>query len=370
VPIFDQGYQHWNGQLAGPAARTLAITRRGVRSGMRGLFLRIHLLLAWLPALVLAFVLCLWGLVERGSTMVSPFVKMLASIFAPQMLADPRKYRLEVWTLSFHAFLVVELYLSMILILMVGPSLISQDLRFNALPLYFSRPLRRVDYFLGKLGVIVAFLAMVIVVPSVVAYVLGLAFSLDLSIVRDTFPLLLSAVLYGLVIAVSAGLLVLALSSLSRNSRYIALFWIGIWSVSGFLGKALEAADHDQRRHAYRVASMASLPRSANPAGSAAAWRKFQEDFERAEDEARRHDWRPLVSYTGNLSRIGQQLLKTDAAWQTIANFLPPDERRSFLRDRVGPQYPWQWSAVVLAGFFGVSVLILNFRVKSLDRLK
>ncbi len=30
----------------------------------------------------------------------------------------------------------------MLLVLMVGPDLISQDLRFNAIPLYFARPLR------------------------------------------------------------------------------------------------------------------------------------------------------------------------------------------------------------------------------------
>ena len=79
----------------------------------------------------------------------------------------------------------------MILIVLVGPSLISQDLRFNALPLYLSRPLRRIDYLLGKLGVIGAFLGLVIIVPCLVAYVLGLLFSLDLTIVRDTYRLLL-----------------------------------------------------------------------------------------------------------------------------------------------------------------------------------
>ncbi len=52
---------------------------------------------------------------------------------------------------------------------MVGPNLISQDLRFNAIPLYFSRPVRRFDYFLGKLGVIATFLAAVSIVPAVAA---------------------------------------------------------------------------------------------------------------------------------------------------------------------------------------------------------
>ena len=75
----------------------------------------------------------------------------------------------------------------MLLVLVVGPDLVSQDLRFNALPLYFSRPLRRIDYFLGKLGVIALFLAAVAVVPAVAAYLLGVAFSLDFAVVRDTW---------------------------------------------------------------------------------------------------------------------------------------------------------------------------------------
>ncbi len=33
-------------------------------------------------------------------------------------------------------------------------------------------------------------------------------------------------------------------------------------------------------------------------------------------------------------------------------------------------QYPWQWSAAVLAGLFVLSLWILTTRVKSLDRLK
>src|ERR1700730_17091241 len=131
----------------------------------------------------------------------------------------------------------------MFLILMVGPSLISQDLRFNALPLYFSRPLRRIDYFVGKLGIIATFVGMVTVIPSLIAYVLGLLFSLDITIVRDTFPLLLGCIGYGLLIVLSAGMLILALSALSRNSRYIALFWVGLWFVSSVAGVTLNTVD-------------------------------------------------------------------------------------------------------------------------------
>jgi ABC-2 type transport system permease protein len=239
----------------------------------------------------------------------------------------------------------------MILILLVGPNLISQDLRYNALPLYFSRPLRRSDYFLGKLGVIVAFLGMVIIVPSLVAYVLGLLFSLDITIVRDTFGLLLASVAYGLVIALSAGLLILALSSLSRNSRYVALFWLGIWFVSSAVAGVLDSVDRQQR-----------MVQGGHGWGSA--------EFPAEELEAAKTNWRPLVSYTANLSRVGQQLLGADACWERLSQLRPSGQRDWFLLGNIGTRYPWYWSAAVLAALFGISACILNFSIKSLDRLR
>ena len=71
MPIFDQGYQHWSGELSGHAWRWLAITRHGVRVGMKNRMVRLLLLISWLPAIGLAFVLCLWGLLERKSDLVT-----------------------------------------------------------------------------------------------------------------------------------------------------------------------------------------------------------------------------------------------------------------------------------------------------------
>ena len=377
MPIFDQGYQHWSGQLAGHAWRWLAITRHGVRAGRSNRFLRLFLLLAWIPAVALAFMLCVWGLLERKSDIVAPIIPFLAFL-QPEMIADPRLYRLEIWTLCYHYFLMIEMWLSMILILIVGPSLISQDLRFNALPLYFSRPLRRIDYFLGKLGIIVAFLGMVIIVPSIIAYVLGLLFSLDISIIRDTFRLLLSSILYGLIIATSAGLLVLALSSLSRNSRYVVLFWLGIWFIGLVLSNILEETAHAQRRHAFMRKNMQQL-QAEFPRGPMSSqdqrkwqrnWQKAWEQFQAEEARPDYKDWRPLVSYAANLSRVGEHLMGANAAWQKLSLMQPRAMRDRYMYTFAGPQYPWYWSAAVLVGLFGISAWILNSRVKSLDRLK
>jgi ABC-2 type transport system permease protein len=277
-------------------------------------------------------------------------------------------------------FLSSELTLSMILIVLVGPDLISQDLRFNALPLYLSRPLRRIDYLVGKLGVIAAFLGLVTIVPCLLAYALGLLFSLDLTILRDTYRLLLASIAYGLVIIFSAGTLILALSSLSRNSRYVALFWLGIWIVSGIVATVLQSVDQVQRRQASFNRAMASpsasptpqtLPERRRPRrGGTVTHRWSSEDFEAEEIEAAKTNWRPLVSYTANLSRVGRQLLGTDACWRTLSELEPAYGRKRYLHQYTGPQYPWYWSAGVLAGIFGLSACILSFSVRSLDRLR
>jgi ABC-2 type transport system permease protein len=350
---------------------------------MKNRLLRIALLIAWLPAVVLAFFLCVWGLLEQKSDLVQPLVPFLSGILGQEIVDDPKAFRVEVWTLAYDYFLLTELRLSMIVILLVGPGLISRDLRFNALPLYFSRPLRRIDYFAGKLGVVVAFLGLVLVVPSVIAYVLGLLFSLDWTIVRDTFPLLLASVGYGAVMSVSAGLLILALSSLSRNSRYVGLFWLAVWFVSSIVGTVLETVNEEQRmnhayrraaeaEHAARVAAQTKTPeeRQRQAMEQQAAQRRIWTDIAREQREAARSDWRPLFSYTANVSRIGRHWLGADASWEKLAETVPADERDRYLLESMGPQYPWYWSAGVLAVLLGLSACTLNFRVKSLDRLK
>src|SRR5262249_54146197 len=147
---------------------------------------------------------------------------------SPEAIASPQKFRFIFWTYAYHIFFQTEVVFSMLLVLLIGPNLISQDLRFNALPLYFSRPLRRSDYFLGKLGIIVFCLSAVMVVPAAVAYLLGLAFSPELNTIKDTIHLLPAAIAFGVFVAVAAGTVMLGLSSLSRNARYVGAFWLSL----------------------------------------------------------------------------------------------------------------------------------------------
>ena len=354
MPIFDQGYQHWKGPLSGHAWRWLAISRHGLRTQLKGRYVRLLLILAWMPALVLVSVLAVWGLFEQGAV----GAEWLPMLKAQAITDDPQTFRQAIWTLAYSFFFRIELYFIMLLVTLAGPNLISLDLRYNALPLYLSRPLTRLDYFLGKLGVIAALVAAVAVLPAAVAYLLGVCFSLNLSVVRDTWRLLPGSILYGLLIVVSAGTLMLALSSLSRRSLYVGLTWVGLfligWVVAGVLGgihRETLLFSRLRKEQAYRVGvqsefqrtlrpprdlprepqvkgfdsleedddvsecPLAEMPNGTGHAGATApirelTWLELQEQLRQTETEARKTDWRPLFSYTANLHRLGEAILE------------------------------------------------------------
>ena len=95
MPIFDQGYQHWSGDLSSYGWRWLAITRRGVRTALQVRMVRMALILAFMPAILLVVALCLWGLIERQSASIEAFKPYLTMLLGQPILAGPREYRVE-----------------------------------------------------------------------------------------------------------------------------------------------------------------------------------------------------------------------------------------------------------------------------------
>jgi ABC-2 type transport system permease protein len=368
MPILDQGYQHWKGSLGGHAWRWLAITRQGVRAQLKNRWVWALFTLSCIPALVLSAFLVLWGLFEQKSALLTPILMFLQGL-PDELRAGPRGFRNTFWTLAFDQFLAGQVLTSMLLVLLVGPELISQDLRFNAIPLYFSRPVRRLDYFAGKLGVIAVYLSAVTIVPVLLAYILGVAFSLDPMVVRDTWRVLVGSLLFAVIVVASAGTLILAISSLSRNSRYVGALWLGIWIISETSAGVLFLTIH--------------------------------------------REWCPLLSYTANLGRVREALLDTPTSRQKLSGLFQAGQNQIRRTARPGPfgrrrgsasvsdrsatppsgppsapppgrsasssviedaggsaTYPWQWSAGVLAGLGALSILTLSSRVRSLDRLR
>ena len=85
MPIFDQGYQHWEGTLSGHGWRWLAVARHGVRAQLKNRFVRLMLLVAWLPALALVTALTLWGLIEQRAESI---ISLVQRLLPPDLIAQ------------------------------------------------------------------------------------------------------------------------------------------------------------------------------------------------------------------------------------------------------------------------------------------
>ena len=77
MPIFDQGYRHWDGELSGLAWRWWAITRNGVAAQWKSKAVKAVVFMALGPALLLAGFLIVWGLFEQRSSLLLPFLSII-----------------------------------------------------------------------------------------------------------------------------------------------------------------------------------------------------------------------------------------------------------------------------------------------------
>jgi len=120
---------------------------------------------------------------------------------------------------------------SMLAVLMaavVGTPLIAEDHKARALPLYFSRPITHLDYVLGKFLAVFWFLALLLLLPPVLMYVIQLGFSNEAGLALKQLPTLARSLVPGLVGCFVYGALALGTSSLTEKTNQAALLFFGL----------------------------------------------------------------------------------------------------------------------------------------------
>jgi len=110
----------------------------------------------------------------------------------------------------------------------VGAGLIANDRRANALQIYLSKPLARSEYIAGKLGVLMVFLILVTWVPALLLLLLQMLFAGSFVFIRKNIFLFPAITIFAFVQVLAASFAMLALSSLSKSSRFVAILYAGI----------------------------------------------------------------------------------------------------------------------------------------------
>ena len=125
--------------------------------------------------------------------------------------------------------------------LYVGAGLIANDRRANALQLYLSKPITRVEYIAGKVMILALFLFAVTLAPAIMLLFLQVMFAGGMQFVTGNLFLLPAITLFTTVQVAVASCSMLALSSLSKSHRFVAIMYAGVIFFTAALYQILRA---------------------------------------------------------------------------------------------------------------------------------
>ena len=203
MPIHDQSYRRYGGGKATPGWAWTVIARAGIKQMLRKRAFLGLLLLSSAAFIVRAVQLYIAANVPQ------------AALLAPTAA-------------TFREFLDNQNFFVFVVTVYVGAGLIANDRRANALQIYLSKPLMRTEYIAGKAAILFTFLMLVTWVPAILLVLLQIMFYGTFTFVKANLFLFPAITVASLLQVFVATFTMLALSSLSKSSRYVAILYTGI----------------------------------------------------------------------------------------------------------------------------------------------
>ena len=215
MPIHDQGYRRYGGRREAHGRTWWVITRAGIIERLRERKFLGLLLIAWLPFLVRTVQLYIAANYQQTAQFLGP---------TPGL---------------FREFLQQQGIFVFFITMYVGAGLIANDRRANALQIYLSKPLTRVDYVVGKLATLLIFLIAVTWVPGILLLLMQMMFAGNLTFLQANLFLFPAITAYAAVAVTMAAFSMLALSSLSKSRRFVAVMYAGLIFFTAAMYQAL-----------------------------------------------------------------------------------------------------------------------------------
>jgi ABC-type transport system involved in multi-copper enzyme maturation permease subunit len=203
MPIHDQSYRHYAGSKATPGRSWTVIAWAGIKTMVKKRTFLGLLIFAWFPFIVRAVQLYISANFAQ------------AALFAPT--AE-----------TFRQFLEQQDFFVFVITVYVGAGLIANDRRANALQIYLSKPLMRSEYIAGKLAVLFVFLTLVTLVPALLLLLLQVMFAGSFAFMQKNLFLFPAITVASMLQVMLASFTILALSSLSKSARFVAIMYVGI----------------------------------------------------------------------------------------------------------------------------------------------
>ncbi|MDQ3487130.1 MAG: ABC transporter permease subunit [Acidobacteriota bacterium] len=204
MPIHDQSYRRYGGAKAALGRSWTVIAKAGIMNMIRKRSFMGLLLFAWFPFVIRAVQIYFASNYAQVEALMAPDAKM------------------------FRDFLEQQDFFVFVMTIYVGAGLIANDRRANALQIYLSKPLLRSEYIAGKAAVLFTFIMLVTWLPAILLLILQVVFKGSFEFMRANLFLFPAITVGTLLQALVATFTMLALSSLSKSSRYVGILYAGI----------------------------------------------------------------------------------------------------------------------------------------------
>ena len=149
MAVYEQTYKRYNGPLTPEWSRFLIVPRHAFRGVFNSKLFTAFFVLCFIPLLVEAVLIYL----RHNPTAIA-----IMNLNAREILPIDGSF--------FQTFVNIQGGFAFIVALLVGPPLVSRDLRNNALPLYLCRPFSRTEYVMGKMSVLLILLSAITWIPQ------------------------------------------------------------------------------------------------------------------------------------------------------------------------------------------------------------
>ena len=221
MPIHDQGYRRYGGTRARGRA-WLVMLRNGVVGMMRNRRWIVLMIASWIQFVVRAIQFYIAANFSQAA-IVAPSAATFRDFFDRQDL---------------FVFLVT---------ITLGAAAIAEDRRTNALQIYLSKPLTRLEYLVGKLSVLMVFLLFITWVPAILLLIVQVLFAGNFTFLKANVYLFPAITLYSLIEVVMVSMCMLALSSLSTSGRFAGILYTALIFFSDALYGVLRAVTGSTR---------------------------------------------------------------------------------------------------------------------------
>ncbi len=228
-------YRRFAGKLRRRPLRFWPIVASNVRVSCKK---KLPLLLLYVPPAIGTIVICfvvyakftLEGALEgEGSEEGLPLAEMMA-LQATKLFEVRNMIAQFMQGISGFALLAVAWY---------GSGLLCEDRRVGAHQLYFTRPLTRLDYFLGKFLTAATFAGLTVLVPGIVINIVAIVTSPDASFLKEQGDLLPRTILFASIWTVVVCSITLCASSLAPRRVFALVGIFAFFMLSEGIGQIL-----------------------------------------------------------------------------------------------------------------------------------